>query len=328
MKPNQLFRKSILIMKNLRRPLFAASMVAVAALLATAAPATATTHGVALDELSDTTVYATSYVSAGATATIEGDVLAGLYLTTGAGSTINGDAAAVGATTLGAAASAVDICSEGATTLGATATVTGTVHSGGAFTAGALADIDEDDVNVGSICVPPPAASAAAFKGDLVTARTAVAGLAPTIPPATNPGPLPGSIASDVTYTPGVYDVSGLLTIAAGVTITLDTEGASDAEFIFNISSYLAVGAGVNVEVLGADADTSVVWNVGSGYVTVGAGANIVGTVMAGSYVSLGAESSITGPGCYAGGAAYSLNGYVSLGAAATVGGVNSSCES
>jgi hypothetical protein len=41
---------------------------------------------------------------------------------------------------------------------------------------------------------------------------------------------------------------------------------------------------------------------------------------MAGSYISLGAESTITSPGCSAGGAAYSLNGYVSLGAAATVG--------
>jgi Flp pilus assembly pilin Flp len=140
------------------------------------------------------------------------------------------------------------------------------------------------------------------------------------------PTTLPGSITTDVTYTPGVYDVSGLLTIAAGVTITLDTEGDSDAEFIFNIGGYLAIGAGMNFVVLGADANTSVVWNVPSGYVSVGAGTNIVGTVTASDYISLGAESAITGPGCYAGGAAYSLNSYVFLGADATIGSVNS-CE-
>ncbi|MFT7476103.1 MAG: hypothetical protein ACI81L_003051 [Verrucomicrobiales bacterium] len=337
-------------MKNLRRPLVAVSMIAAVAMLATATAASAAIPSdmQSLDS-SPVSVYATSYVSTGATATINGDVVAGLYLTAGADSTINGDTSAGGATTLGAEATALKICSEGATTLGALA-AGNSIYSGGATTLGALAtanavesvgaytasvsaDVGDDTATV--VCVPPPADAAAIFTTLLDNARGAVGGMPATDPlTLATPGPLAGSISGDVTYAPGVYDVSGMLTVAAGVTITLDADFVSDAEFIFDISSYLAVGAGVNVEVVNAPGNPRVIWNVG-GYATVGAGANISGTVMTGSYVTMGVDSAVTGSripngsggfSCLDGGAVYSLAAYVSLGAGATVGSTGGTC--
>jgi hypothetical protein len=133
-----------------------------------------------------------------------------------------------------------------------------------------------------------------------------------------------------VTYASGVYNISGMLSIAAGVIITLDASKADGDDFIFNVSSYLAFGAGVKVQVENGNVNTRVIWNVDSGYVTTGEGAEIVGTVMAGSYVSVGATSSIKSPGCFAGGTAHSAAGYVSLGDSAIIGSNNAfvaSCE-
>jgi hypothetical protein len=130
---------------------------------------------------------------------------------------------------------------------------------------------------------------------------------------------LPGNIATDIIFIPGVYYVNGLLTVNAGVTLTFDAQNA-DSEFIFNISNFLAFGSGVNVVVINETSNTRVIWNVTGGFVSIGANANIVGTILARDYVSTGADSSVTGVGDYCG-AVYSGTEYVSIGAGAVVGG-------
>jgi hypothetical protein len=264
-------------------------------------------------------VFANSYVTGGATSTINGDVLSGLYLTTGAFATINGDTACAAATTLGASAIVNGtVMSGSATTLGASALVDGAVVSGTTTTFGASAEA------VGGSTINGPALTVSLEQIDVFLAQGTLSSL---------PGQItvpPGNIATDVTFTPGVYEVNGLLTFTAGVTITLDAENKPDAEFIFNISNYMAFGAGVDVVVVNGTPSTRVIWNATGGYISVGAHANIIGTVMAHGYVSTGAYSTLSGVfGIFVeddeffdacGGAVYSATSYVSVGAGATVG--------
>jgi hypothetical protein len=343
-------------MKNIRRPLVAASMVAVVAMLASATITSAA--DMYMESGGDrVAVYAKSYISAGANATITVDAVAGLYLTTGASSTVTGGVTAGGATTLGALATAASICSAGATTLGAIAHG-GDIYSGGATTIGAGANLsingqqvtpgvvesvgaftgpasqipaDSTSTPILDVCVPEPSTAGSHFTHTLSTSKANAGAL----PATTGPGyaALPGSISADVTYGPGVHKANGMLTIASGVTITLDGgDDAAAAEFVFNIDSYLAVGAGVNVVVTNALSAT-VTWNVG-GYATIGAGAKVSGNIMTNAYITMGVESAVTGSRtavidangattgytCDKGGAVYSLTSYVGIGAGATVG--------
>jgi choice-of-anchor C domain-containing protein len=238
----------------------------------------------------DQSVFAGSYITSGEGSTINGDALAGSYLTTGASATIDGDSVAVAAVTLGAGA-----------------TVSGNVESGAAITAGAGVTVN------GSETPDSTGPTVTAAQQDVLDAQNFLNGLPPTSPL------LPGNIATDVTFTPGVRNVAGLLTLAAGKTIYLDAQDDSDAVFIFSISDYLTFGAGANVEVINGGSNARVIWNVTGGYVTVGAGANVVGTVMAYGYVSTGAEAVLSGVGASCGGV-YSVASYVSIGASATVG--------
>jgi LruC domain-containing protein/uncharacterized repeat protein (TIGR01451 family) len=238
-------------------------------------------------------IFANTYVTGGAGSEINGDVLAGTYLTTGDSAVINGDTAAVTITTLGANSS-----------------VTGSLQSGTSIVYGAGASAGSDLV---SAVTTIPAVQAAT----LATQSALNAMPSPTVLP-------PGNIATDVTFMPGVYKVVGLTSVTAGITITLQGDGSSGAEFTFNISGYLSFGADVKV-VVNNSPNAIVYWNAG-GYISVGAGADIVGTVMAHTYVSTGAYSVVRGPNNTCGGAIYSATSYVSLGAYAKVG-ASEGCE-
>jgi hypothetical protein len=111
-----------------------------------------------------------------------------------------------------------------------------------------------------------------------------------------------------------------LLTTTAGITLTLDAQSQPNAAFIFNVSNYLSFGAGTVIDVINGDADTSVVWNTPGGYTSIGANAKIVGTILANTYASTGAYSTVTGSGTSCGGV-FSATSYVTVGANATVGG-------
>jgi hypothetical protein len=217
-------------------------------------------------------------------------VVANTYVSTGAGATVNGDV--VSGTYL---------------TGGAGTTVTGTHASGGVFTPGA-----------GSTYVGGALGAESGLTTQLATAQTVLDGLSSQTLIAT------GNIATGAIYAPGVYNVNGLLTFTANTTITLDAGGDADAVFVFNVDSYLTFGAGVKVEVTNGGANATVIWNSTGGYISVGADAEIVGIVLAHTYVSTGAGSTVSGSGTTCGntcGAVYSTTSYVSVGANfATVG--------
>ncbi|MFT5586568.1 MAG: serine acetyltransferase [Cognaticolwellia sp.] len=258
----------------------------------------------------DETVYgnilANSYVTMGAGSTVTGDIQTGTNLTTGASATVDGSMLAVGASTLGAYSEVyTDLRSGTAVTFGANSQVVGELEYGTVVTSGAGSAFGSDTKNttVPVIVDEHQGVLDAQSELDSMTGGTVLA---------------PGNIATDQTFLAGVYDIDGLLTVTAGVTITLDAEG-QDGDFIFNISNYLTFGAGVNVVVINGTDSTRVIWNATGGYVSIGANANIVGTILARDYVSTGADSSVTGVGDYCG-AVYSGASYVSIGAGATVG--------
>jgi hypothetical protein len=279
--------------------------------------------------LDDQTVFANTYITSGAGGfqTIYGNTLSNQDttigasgevtgntqsrdLTTGASGLIGGNALTSGASTLGASSIVSgNLQSGGAVTLGASAGVTGTIQYGTVITNGASATSGVQSQNT----APPVIADESA---GVSAAQTTLNNLATTNTIA------PGDIAASTTFLSGVYNVAGLLSTTAGITLTLDASGGGD--FVFNVDNYLSFGAGTVINVINASADTSVVWNATGGYVSIGANADIVGTILANTYVSTGAGSMVAGTGstdnlC---GGVYSATSYVSVGAKATVGGL------
>ena len=252
-------------------------------------------------------ILANTYVTMGAGSRVTGDIQTGTILTTGASATVEGSTLAAGASTLGASSKVYSGLQSGtAVTLGASSQVQGDLEYGTVVTYGASATSSNPGVNNTTV---PVIIDEHQW---VLDAQSALDSMAVTANIA------PGNIALATTFTPGVYDVNGLLTVTAGVTLTLDAQD-SDGDFIFNISNYLTFGAGVNVVVVNGTANNRVIWNATGGYVSIGANANIVGTILAREYVSTGADSSVSGVG-YCGGAVYSGASYVSIGAGAVVG--------
>lgn len=204
-------------------------------------------------------VFASTFVTGGATATINGSVLAGTYITTGVSAAIYGSAAA-----------------GTATTLGADSMVSGSVESGTTTTVGEGATIDSGKIKSGS----PSAMSPDFDRGqqEILQAQQFL-GLFES------GEVLPSGDIDNTTFTAKTYGVAGHLTVTENTIITLDANH-QDSEFIFNISSNLTFGEGVTVKVIndrdaaGNEVHVSVVWNATGGYVTLGARADVVGTVL------------------------------------------------
>ncbi|MFT5098228.1 MAG: LruC domain-containing protein [Planctomycetaceae bacterium] len=301
------------------KPVLLIAMLCVAA-------GTQATVGLLSGTLNDQTVFAHTYVTLGAGGgqEIYGNVLANHDVTIGAIGNISGntqsralttgDSATIGGNALTSAASTIgassivsgNLQSGSAITLGANANVAGTVEYGTAITngAGATSGTQTQNTTAPVIADEHLGVTAAQSALDAMAGGSVLA---------------TGNIATNTTFTAGVYDVTGLLSTTADITITLDAQG-QDSAFVFNISGYLSFGAGTVIDVINATDNTSVVWNSTGGYVSVGANANILGTVLASTYVSTGAFSSLTGSGTSCGGA-FSATSYVTVGANATVGG-------
>jgi predicted acyltransferase (DUF342 family) len=247
-------------------------------------------------------IFASSYVTLGANSTTSCDVSSGAATTLGAGAIVNGSILSEAATTLGANALVNgNVDSGAATSLGGNSTIDGAVSSGAATTYGAGANVNWRSFNnltLATYARPSPVTQ------DVIDAQAFLSGLEPDLLL------LPGNIGSDVTFSPGVYEVAGPLSISAGTTITLDAEGKAGV-FIFNISGYLSFGAGVNVVMINDTEDTRVIWNITGTYISVGVDANIIGDLLAKTYVSTGANSTAGG--------AYSATWYVIVGAGSEI---------
>jgi hypothetical protein len=296
----------VMIMKFIKQTLFVSVLCAASA--TQAAP-------ILSAGLQDLTVYAKTYISSGAEdgskQTINGNALTNGYLTIGAGSAVTGNTES-NALTTGANASNIggNAVSATAVTLGAGSTVDGDLTYGTAATYGSGASVAGVVTGPTGVLTLNDESAAVSLAQTALTALGAGSAIAP------------GNIAASTTFYRGVYTVAGLLTFTANTTITLDAEN-TDGDFVFNVADYVTFGAGVDVVVVNGTGKNNVFWNTG-GYTSIGAKADIVGTVLANTYVSIGANATLKGLGTSCGGA-FSATSYVSVGAQATVGGAECS---
>jgi hypothetical protein len=100
------------------------------------------------------------------------------------------------------------------------------------------------------------------------------------------------------TYTPGVYYSAGAFALT-GV-MTLDSEGDSNAVFIFNIDAALNTAAGSYVNLINGTQAHNVFWRV-LGAAGTGADSTFSGTIISAGAVTLGASSTLNGRALSAG---------------------------
>jgi hypothetical protein len=248
-------------------------------------------------------------------------IFAGAALTTGDSAVLNGDIMTGAATNIGANATlGGNIFSGAATTTGANADVSGDILSGAAVTAGAGATIDGDIAAVAAITAG--AGSSQETLADTLMASEQADALAHVIDAQSTlqamGGEALGAVLGNVTLDAGVYSAASLST-TAGTTLTLDGQGLDDQTWIFNVADVLALGANTTIELINAGEGSSVIWNSYDGYATIGADADIIGTVYAHSYITVGANTYITGPDGTNGGL-FTETGAINLGAGANVG--------
>ena len=231
-------------------------------------------------------VFANNYVSTGAGAKVHGDIQADNYVTTGANSTVTGFIETGAAVTLGANASVGDLSDDAAVTFGANAFL-----SGPAF-------YTEPSKFLYQKVIDAQSTHNAMGKGAAVI-------------------PLATTITTSRDLDPGVYSAASLAT-TAGITIQLNAHD-QPGNWIFNITDILSFGANTKIELInpGPEGTNRIIWNSG-GYTSVGAGAQIKGTILAHTYVSTGAGSTLSGvDSC---GGIFSATSYVSIGAVSVVG--------
>jgi Ca2+-binding RTX toxin-like protein len=125
------------------------------------------------------------------------------------------------------------------------------------------------------------------------------------------------AVLDTTTLVAGVYSAASLSTVA-GATLTLDGQGLANQTWIFNIADILALGANTKIDLVNVGENASVVWN-SNGYASIGADAQVVGTILAQNYISVGANTIITGPNGTNGGL-FAQTDYITFGAGAHVG--------
>lgn len=146
----------------------------------------------------------------------------------------------------------------------------------------------------GSTSVGSPAVAAAESAAS--AAYQAAAGEAPT-------QKILGGTLNGVVLTPGVYSVSGALTLVGR--IELDARGDRSGHFIFQIPSDLTTAPGAELVLGGGASADNVLWQVG-GATNLSSRTSFLGTILSDKSISLGPDSTLVGR-------ALSLTGAVNL---------------
>lgn len=261
---------------------------------------------------------------------VGGSIMSGGVATTGHGSTIGGSLISVGAATIGAHSKVSgNMISGGAGTTGDTSSIGGYFWTGGAATVGANAQVAGKVEALGAITL---SASSITNGTGTLSAIPVLSGIPENVGTQSqqlgnaqaalkNMGlgtSLATTMTIDTTLYPGVFSAANLST-TAGITLTLDGQNMRNQSWVFNIDDYLVTGAATKIVVINADASNSIIWNTG-GYASLGADASFIGTILATNYISVGANTSVTGIGTSCGGI-FSATSYVSTGDGARVGG-------
>jgi hypothetical protein len=309
-------------------------------------------------ELVNHSIYANTYVSTGDGATVYGNVLGGTYDTSGANSTIygnlqSGDVGTLGANgtvqgnfqtinagTIGAGATVKgNFQAGGVGTTGAGSTVKGNFDSGLAGTTGANSSVG-GNFNTGTFPTLGAGSTVGGFGTTDATAMDAMkaamtSSLAATkvqiddlkttlsdMPTSTSTGTgtdfhLAPTMVTSKTFLAGVYSAPSWST-TAWTTLTLDGQNMANQTWVFNIADILSTGANSKIELVNAGANAQVFWNAG-GYASLGADSTFFGTVLAKTYISVGANAVVSNFGASCGGL-FSSTSYVSIGAGAKVG--------
>ena len=288
-------------------------------------------------------VIAKTYASTGSGSTIHGDFRSGDVLTLGDGATVKGNAQSIEA---GSATANTTIDGNfetgGVGTMGDTSKVYGNFTSGLDGTIGANAKLDGDwGVGAGSVAT----ASASSNKinsdavdtnttylnevkqeitSDMIAATNDLINAQNTLNMTLTMSTLEATFTTSGTLLAGVYEADSWST-TAGTVIELDGQGQHDAMWVFNIEDILAFGGTSTVKLVNVGANAQVFWNVGDGYASIGDSADIVGTIIANTYVMVGANATVRNVSDVSCAGVYSTTSYVSIGANAVVGGAGCS---
>jgi predicted acyltransferase (DUF342 family) len=117
----------------------------------------------------------------------------------------------------------------------------------------------------------------------------------------------------------GVYHASALAT-TAGITLTFKGSSSREPEeWIINVDNYISFGANLKIKLdENVASGSTIVFNSGT-YTTIGANSNVIGTIIAGTYITTGEKTTITGIGSNCGGM-FATNGAITIGARSTFG--------
>jgi len=257
---------------------------------------------------------------------VQGNVVSGGVLTVGGktggqvqGPRVEGSITSSGASTIGAFAEVGgDMLSGGAATTGANSVVEGKIEATGAVSIGA-----SGVVNGGVSALTPPDLSA--VRGSVTTEAGQVAAAQTELFGMGVGTGLAATMTVDTVLFAGVYSAASFST-TAGTTLTLDGGGLDNQSWVFNITDILAFGGTSHIIMENVGANASVYWNSG-GYITTGADSNVIGTLLAHTYIAVGAKAFVrdVGTSC---GAVYSATSYVSAGDSAQIGGTGCSIMS
>ncbi len=252
---------------------------------------------------------------------VAGAIVTGAAATIGAGSTVGGHVHAAAAATVGAEARvAGDVLAGAAATIGADASVAGAVGAVAAITLGAGSSVGSqhtlDTAPVDGVVLAARLSDAASANQVQVAAAQSAFALMTTTTF------LASAMAGDTLLPAGVYSADSL-SIAASATLTLDGFYDPNRYWVFNIGNDFTTGALSRIVLLGGASGNSIIWNIG-GFASLGADSQLRGTVLARSYVSVGANAGVTGVGGTCGGV-FSALSYVTLGAGTTMG--DSACR-
>jgi hypothetical protein len=264
-------------------------------------------------------VFAQTYVSAGAEAEFDGDIVATTYFVAGASTTVTGSIQTGTAITLGASSIVAGETESGtATTLGASTEVFGLSHHGTAFTLGAGALADPHPQTLGALDYEmlyvtnerntlKDLDKGEGIKNYLESRMDVDKILNPesgTDLDGVDVSSGVGQLATSVLGTNEVvvYNLASLTT-GAGITLTL----TCGVDYVFNIADMLSLGAGTVIKMSTSGCLNNVTWNLG-GYASVGEGAVMTGDVLANGYISTGVDSEMNGK-------LHSETSYVTIGA-------------
>lgn len=280
----------------------------------------------------------------GDSSAVDGTLRASGAATLGARAVVRGDVSAGGVGTAGALAHiGGNFLALGAGTAGATAVIDGTMTTGGLLSVAADALVRNVVASAGGFSDPTPdikivlhatpVMSSAGIRHD-VAKESADVQNAQTMLGAMPDSPgmmghdvnnkaytaaLDATITVDTTLEPGVYSAASLST-TAGTTLLLDGHGLDNQSWVFNITDILAIGASTLTRILNPGLNNTVYWNVLDGYASVGASATLTGTILAKTYISVGANTIVRAADGTCGGI-YSRTSYVSTGDSSRIGG-------